>query len=303
MSGAIGGSVAIGSADVVFTPAADFSGPASFVYTLQDNGTTAGAADFKTVPVTVSFTIAADTAPTGVTFGVQPTDVVQGVAITPAVTVEVRDATHAPIPGASVSMLVSPGFEATATAGGEQSGIAVDTTRNRYYVANRNPDSTVTVIDALTNAVISNVSVHTNPSGVAVDEGRNLIYTPSSGSGLLDVIDGSTLVVASVPVGASASQVDVDAALGHVYVGHDTATGDVTVVNANAPYGTIGSLAESGNVLAIRVNPGNHNVYVLSSSGTLRIFDGSTLALIDSVSSFLARGLDRESIRSRIGSG
>ena len=36
---------AISGTDVIFTPAADFNGAASFTYTLQDNGTTNGVAD------------------------------------------------------------------------------------------------------------------------------------------------------------------------------------------------------------------------------------------------------------------
>ena len=42
---------------MIFTPAADFNGPASFSYTLRDNGTTNGAADFKSSTAVASFTI------------------------------------------------------------------------------------------------------------------------------------------------------------------------------------------------------------------------------------------------------
>ncbi len=55
---AVGGTVAIVGTDVIFTPAANYNGPASFVYTVQDNGTTNGAADPKTATATVSFLIA-----------------------------------------------------------------------------------------------------------------------------------------------------------------------------------------------------------------------------------------------------
>lgn len=60
VSNAVGGTVQIGSgsaAIVIFTPTADYSGPASFVYTFRDDGTTNGAADFLTSTATVSFTI------------------------------------------------------------------------------------------------------------------------------------------------------------------------------------------------------------------------------------------------------
>ncbi len=43
--------------NVVFTPTADYNGPASFTYTVTDDGLTNGAADPKTTTATASFTI------------------------------------------------------------------------------------------------------------------------------------------------------------------------------------------------------------------------------------------------------
>ena len=66
-SAAVGGTVAIVDGEVVFTTSADFNGPASFRYTLQDNGTTNGTNDFKTSTAIVSFTITeVNDAPSGV---------------------------------------------------------------------------------------------------------------------------------------------------------------------------------------------------------------------------------------------
>jgi len=42
---------------VLFTPAANYNGPASFTYTVQDNGTTNGSADPKTSTATASFAV------------------------------------------------------------------------------------------------------------------------------------------------------------------------------------------------------------------------------------------------------
>ena len=42
---------------VTFTPDADYNGPASFTYTVRDNGTTNGSADYKTDTGTVSVTV------------------------------------------------------------------------------------------------------------------------------------------------------------------------------------------------------------------------------------------------------
>ncbi len=60
VSNPVGGTVSInGSGDVVFTPTANYNGPASFTYTVTDNGQTNGANDFKTslTSATASFTI------------------------------------------------------------------------------------------------------------------------------------------------------------------------------------------------------------------------------------------------------
>ncbi|TXH13654.1 MAG: tandem-95 repeat protein, partial [Gammaproteobacteria bacterium] len=54
---AVGGTVALNAGNVEFTPALDFNGAASFVYTVTDNGTTNGLADPQSDTATVSFTI------------------------------------------------------------------------------------------------------------------------------------------------------------------------------------------------------------------------------------------------------
>jgi hypothetical protein len=57
VSGATGGTVAINGTNVVFTPAADYNGPAKFTYTVRDNGQTNGADDFKTATASAFFVI------------------------------------------------------------------------------------------------------------------------------------------------------------------------------------------------------------------------------------------------------
>jgi hypothetical protein len=57
VSNAIGGSVAIVSGHIEFTPDANFNGTASFGYTIQDDGTTNGVNNFKTDGGSVSFTV------------------------------------------------------------------------------------------------------------------------------------------------------------------------------------------------------------------------------------------------------
>jgi hypothetical protein len=63
---AVGGTVEIVDETVVFTPAGDYFGQAGFTYTLQDNGTSNGAPDFRSARATVTFTITeVNDAPTG----------------------------------------------------------------------------------------------------------------------------------------------------------------------------------------------------------------------------------------------
>jgi len=54
---AVGGTVTIVGTDVIFTPAADFHGTASFTYTVTDNGTTNSAADPKSAAAQTTVTI------------------------------------------------------------------------------------------------------------------------------------------------------------------------------------------------------------------------------------------------------
>jgi VCBS repeat-containing protein len=58
---AVGGTVAIVSGHIVFTPLVNFTGTASFDYTVSDNGTTNGVADPKTDIGSVSFAVVPDT--------------------------------------------------------------------------------------------------------------------------------------------------------------------------------------------------------------------------------------------------
>ena len=53
----VGGTAEIVGTDVIFTPTLNFHGTASFSYTLQDDGTTAGAADPLTATAGVQFTV------------------------------------------------------------------------------------------------------------------------------------------------------------------------------------------------------------------------------------------------------
>ncbi|MGQ0681404.1 FG-GAP-like repeat-containing protein [Bradyrhizobium sp.] len=59
VSNVVGGTAVINGSNIEFTPAANFNGAASFDYTVQDNGQTDGADDFKTDTGSVTFAVTA----------------------------------------------------------------------------------------------------------------------------------------------------------------------------------------------------------------------------------------------------
>src|SRR5439155_901295 len=67
------GTVSLSNGTVTYTPAQDYNGPDTFSYTIQDNGTTNGAPDFKTATATVSINVTAVNDAPSFTAGVNQT--------------------------------------------------------------------------------------------------------------------------------------------------------------------------------------------------------------------------------------
>jgi hypothetical protein len=91
----VGGSVVINGSDVEFTPAANFYGTASFDYTIQDNGTTAGVSDPKTDVGNASFTVTPVADAPGISSATTPEDTqtTSGLSITRNI-VDSTEVTH-----------------------------------------------------------------------------------------------------------------------------------------------------------------------------------------------------------------
>src|SRR5512143_3743552 len=77
------------------------------------------------------------------------------------------------MPAASVTG--GPTVVATITVGSGPTGVGVNPTTNRIYVANHYFDN-VSVIDGASNVVITTVSVGSSPDGVGVNPTTNRIY-------------------------------------------------------------------------------------------------------------------------------
>ena len=98
------------------------------------------------------------------------------------------------------------------------------------YVANLG-SNTVSVIDAQTGAVVSNVPVGMSPTAVAVNPGGNEVYATNSASGTVSVIETATNQVAStIAVGPAPVAVSVRADGRSLYVA-DFQSADVSLVD------------------------------------------------------------------------
>jgi hypothetical protein len=107
---AVGGTVSLIGANVVFTPTADFNGPASYGYTLQDNGTTAGVNDFKTSTATVSFTISeVNDPPVGVNDTLSDVPINSGTRTNPFTTFLANDSKGPPNESSQVLTIIGIG--------------------------------------------------------------------------------------------------------------------------------------------------------------------------------------------------
>ena len=178
---------------------------------------------------------------------------------------------------------ISPTVIATVLVGDEATGIGVNPTTDRVYVANG--DGTVSVIDGATNAVIATIPVVTPPvfnsfpCSVGVNATTNRVYAANFTDDTVSVIDGATnAVIATIPVVIPfPCSVRVNASTNRVYV---TNSGDtVSVID--------GALAESDPTNAviatvpvggqsIGVNPTTDRFYVGNNfDETVSVIDGA----------------------------
>ncbi len=133
------------------------------------------------------------------------------------------------------------------------------------YVVNHG-DGTVSVIDTATNAVVSTVTVGSEPLGAAVHPGGTRAYVTNQVaiSGTVSVINTTTNgVVATVPVGSRPSGVAVKLPGDRVYVtNRDDKTVSVIDAASNAVVGD--PIAVGNNPLGIAIDPAGSPAYVVN---------------------------------------
>ena len=157
------------------------------------------------------------------------------------------------------------------------------------YVANTAADA-VTVIDTLTNAVLSTIPVGASPTRVAVTQDGARVYVANTGGSSVSVIDTSTnAVVATVPVTNAPSALAVTPDGAHVYL---LGSGGLLQVIDTALIGTasdpvtatisFGAPGFNQYGTSVAILPDGTRAYAVVS-GSLRVIDTATLDVLLSI--------------------
>jgi YVTN family beta-propeller protein len=121
----------------------------------------------------------------------------------------------------------------TLTVGYGPLGIASDSTTGMVYVADPGSDH-ITVIDSISNTVVTTIDVGSLPWGIAVNPATNLVYVTNYGSDTVTVINGSTnSVIATITVGTQPEGIAINPLLGIAYVAN-SGSNVVSVINTTS---------------------------------------------------------------------
>lgn len=291
---AVGGTVSIVGTDVIFTPTANYNGPASFDYTVSDNGTTNGVADPKTDTGSVSFTITAvnddpmandDAATVAEDSGASTINVLANDSFAPDAgeTLTITATTQ----GANGSVAITGG------------GTSVSYTPNANFFGSDSFTYTISDGNGGTDTATVNVTVtNVNDPPDAIDDAATV--AEDSGANTIDVLAndsftpdaGETLTVSAVTQGANGSVAITGGGTTVSYTpnanyfgpdsftytisdgngGTDTATVNITVTNVNDPPDAIDDAAtvaeDSG---ATTINVLANDTFVPDAGETLTI--------------------------------
>ena len=145
------------------------------------------------------------------------------------------------------------------------------------------PVQAQSVAAATTLAVITTITVGSNPDGVAVNDADDTVYVTNFGSGDVSVINGRTGTVAgTITVGSGPIGVAVDQGDDTVYVANFS---DDTVSVINGRTGTVDDTITVGDSpRGVAVDQGDDTVYVTNQvSNTVSVINGWTRTVDDTI--------------------
>lgn len=133
----------------------------------------------------------------------------------------------------------------------------------------------VSVVDAVTNAVTVDIPVGIRPGGVAVSPDGRHVYVTAYYSDDMVVIDAATNAITTtipIPTGFKSRELAVSPDGRHVYVGHSDG---VLVIDA-ATYAIITTIPTKTLPLDLAVSPDGRRIYVTSYSNGVLVIDTAT---------------------------
>ncbi len=172
----------------------------------------------------------------------------------------------------------APTLLATITVGDQPRGMAIDSERDRVYVANHGSD-TVSVIDNNTHTVMQTVADVPAANGVAYDPTNDLIWVTNYDLDLITPIDAASLTALSpVTVGDGPWDVTYDPVHDYVYVANSLAD-SVTVIEA-ASRTVVATLPDNFNQpFHVVANPVTGKVYVANFGGhSVTVIEGTSVS-------------------------
>lgn len=267
-----------------YTPNADFNGPDSFTYKVND-----GAVDSNTATVMITVTPEAPLVST-VSVGDQPFFV----AVSPdgkrAYVTNAGDSTG----NGTVSVIdTSTNTELTTIGvGGIPYGVAVSPDGTRAYVTNLGDGTSagkVSVIDTSTNTELTTIDVGVAPGAVAFTPDGTRAYVTNAGSGTVSVINtADNTVLTTIPdLGAAPGSVVVHPDGTRAYVTLDNNTVAVIDTSTNSVVTSIPGVGDGPVGLAI--SPGGDRVYTVNTtSNSVSVIDTATNTVLTTITDGIA---------------
>jgi YVTN family beta-propeller protein len=146
-----------------------------------------------------------------------------------------------------------------------------------FYVLNNDANGTVSVINVLTNNLITTIPVEAFPSCIAITPNGKQAYVTNIGDATVSVIDTSTYTIQSVTVGADPQTVTITPNGKQAYV-TNTGSGSVSIIDTSTY--AIQSVTVGNGPQAVAITPNGKQAYVANASDTtVSIIDTSTYAV------------------------
>lgn len=156
-------------------------------------------------------------------------------------------------------------------------GVGVNPVTNRIYVSNDASQywmPSLSIVDGLTEAVIDEVSVGSDPQDVDVNSDTNRVYVAKEYGDNVVVVDGATnTVLVTVGVGDAPFGVAVNARTGRIYVANSGS--DTVSVIDGATNNVLPAIPVGDQPHGVAVNPTTNRIYVANwGSNDVSLIDG-----------------------------